>query len=297
MGQAYQEKAKRSSQTVSAFRRRLQATAETEMSKEHQPKPRALCVFVDRCGPGYPWALCVAKDELELFTLLPLPPKCWHSRQAPVDLVSVVVGVEPRVSWVLGKWVFCQLRYTPSAYLSFLTVNKGAVLRILHTESSLLLPKGGGRDLVRDSWCLLYSVHPLVLYEQLKTDKERERERGKSINKGFLPILSLILQSLGREFTPLIKIFRVVLQCKLQLSLQFYSQDSFVMNPRYFSCLPGMTMVNRRGLWATSCWMPCGASNKDCSSFIQNEFLIIPILKFNTVFSIIIRESISSKII
>ena len=83
------------------------------------------------------------------------------------------------------------------------------------------------------------------MYEQLKNDKKK---RGESINKGFLPILSLILQRLGREFTPLLKIFKVALKYKLQLSLQFYSQDSFVMNPRYFSCLPGMTMVNRRGV-------------------------------------------------
>lgn len=118
-------------------------------------------------------------------------------------------------------------------------VNNEAVSKVLHAETSLLVTTDRGRDLARNRWCLFCSVHPVVLNEQVHTDKKEE-----SINTGFLSILSLTLQRLASEFM-LIKIFKVVLKYKLQLALQSYLQDASVTQPCYFSFLSGITMVNK----------------------------------------------------
>lgn len=45
----------------------------------------------------------VAEDDLELLTLLSLPPGFWHSRHEPPCLASVALGMEARASCILGK--------------------------------------------------------------------------------------------------------------------------------------------------------------------------------------------------
>lgn len=63
--------------------------------------------FLDRAScilGGWPWTYSIAKDDLGLLILLPLPPGCWdqggiHYPQS----VHKVLQLEPRVSSMLGK--------------------------------------------------------------------------------------------------------------------------------------------------------------------------------------------------
>lgn len=45
----------------------------------------------------------MAKDDLELLNLLSSPPKCWDPKHVLPHPVSLVLGVEPRISCMFGK--------------------------------------------------------------------------------------------------------------------------------------------------------------------------------------------------
>lgn len=48
--------------------------------------------------------LSIAKDELELLTLLPSPLQCWGRSHAPPYRVIVVLETKPGASYMLGQW-------------------------------------------------------------------------------------------------------------------------------------------------------------------------------------------------
>lgn len=48
--------------------------------------------------------LSIAKDELELLTLLPSPLQCWGRSRAPPYRVIVVLETKPGASYMLGQW-------------------------------------------------------------------------------------------------------------------------------------------------------------------------------------------------
>lgn len=57
----------------------------------------------DGWEPDWPAPYLVAKDGLELLTLLS-PPECWNYRHVPAPLVYIVLGIEPRALCAVSKY-------------------------------------------------------------------------------------------------------------------------------------------------------------------------------------------------
>lgn len=55
------------------------------------------------CGPRHPLTLCIAEDDVELWTLPPPHLRSWDYRPMTSNLDYVVLRIEPRASHILDK--------------------------------------------------------------------------------------------------------------------------------------------------------------------------------------------------